>query len=407
MDNPNYKNWEKEYDRLELSANIKEVLKEFIKNYSKVYSIIEITDPLLKKGFDMVANYQRVVISFDVEFQSCKMDNDKRFSVEHNIKNDSVATFVREIGILIFVKDSSKVGRWFYLGSILANFKSLVEHRIDVLDTKYIFSTYATVTDKTLAQMEENDKEFKIVDTDLTKINNDSMIKSLANKDFMNKINSSLSTYFELTDEQDKIREERYIRRKLNSLMFDILGKYLKGNHQMVFKKQLDIYNKDPLVKSRVVDEVKFLDLFGKISNYTYFVVKGSRDISAICNSYKLVNKSDVCRLNFKAVYDIEVYNNLSKQFFGNAKLETTYRGLINSKTYKNHCMGFFKMVEEELGNVAHNPAVDSLWTVVVATTIMIGLNRFFISDLPPSNNYYKKYKKYKTKYVQIRREKV
>ena len=55
---------------------------------------------------------------------------------------------------------------------------------------------------------------------------------------------------------------------------------------------------------------------------------------------------------------------------FGNAKLETTYKGLIKSKLYHNVFKNFFTKIMKQIGEKAHNPVTDSLFTIIIALMI-------------------------------------
>lgn len=365
-----FKEWEKLYDKLIDDDSTQ--IKQFVKKYCTEFSFIEVKDDKLKQALTSIASFRKFVISFDVEFQSKIINTDMsmnidRYVVEVNYKGDTVANFVREIGVIIFMKDRSSPNKWFYLGKIFVNFQPLPINDL----TKYLFAKYATVTEDTKKKMLLNDDTFFMYDEE-----NSKLYKMLTHKDK---------------------NKNKYLPR-VNDARFQIFGKYLNSKHKTMLYNQLQLYQNDSLVKNRTVDEdLQFLNMFSNLSKYTYFVVKGRKDLEAICNSYLSVNNNK-CNINFSTVFDIEMYNGLSKQLFGDAKLETTYNGVVKTEIYKQSVQPFFSQITESKSesNVAHNPVVDSLWTVVVALVIMLGLFKQF-------DKYYIEYQKCKAEYKQLK----
>jgi hypothetical protein len=389
----------------------------FFKNFATKYSFIKIEDNVLTDAFNNIINYQKILIAFDVEFQQ-----------------SSDLVYIREFGAVVFIKDDNE--NWFYIGNILLNFRHLSYYDINLLSCKYIQSTYATVSYETKIKMKEIDNFFNvdtILDPLYLDINMNTFIRVSKQIDTNYLINKYLTKnkkkdmimykideLYELyklskTDNAIYIKKELdYLKRILKDVTFQIYGKDLKGVYLKNFKKQWSLYLSDKLVKQRTLNkngEHMFLTQFIELINKTYFVVKGKMDIYALRNTSKLIFNKRSFHIEFPSYYDIEIFNALSKKLYGNARLETTYDGVINTTVYKKHADKLFNEIFRELNKDigAHNPMVDSLYTIIVALVMNMGLDNYFLNNgIAYGGNYegnyegnYKyKYNKYKSKYL-------
>lgn len=388
------------------------ILKKLFKNFTTRYRIIKITDDILIKSLNNIIDYQKVLIAYDIEFQHTLYD-----------------IYIRELGLIIFIKDDNS--EWFYIGNIFINFQHLTKHGFNILECKYIQSKYATVTDSSNELMKEIDKYF-YVDNILNELYNSELFKDrIIYNESVQKIKTNLKNnelvnkyVFKKRDMLDKLEEIETItdydtvkkcldniKRYLKDIPFQVYGKDLKGVYLKKFKEQWKIYSKDKYVKERTITsskEKEFLSLFIELIPKTCFVVKGKNDMIAVNNTYKLLFKKPN-NITFKSYYDIEMFNGFSKIAYGNAQLETTYHGVINTDIYENHVESLFSKIFDSLGNnkkiEAHNPLIDSIYTMVVAIVFNMGLNVYFQNKYKIGGNIYEyKYHKYKSKYNNIKK---
>lgn len=430
------------YDRFQSNTFFKcrdtlDVVVEIIKKYSKKYDLIKIEDKVLIRAFDNIVNYQRLLVAFDVEFQSAIIDkNPGNYIVSKDVLGNDVASFIREFGMMIFIKDDNL--NWFYIGSVFVNFRDITEHGFKLPDCKYIHSLYTTVTDDNSEKMAKNDKYFVVanlldplLEFDYTKGYKEflKLIKKIKNEITKNElflifINNATKDkvknkfkelqqkdIFENEGDQYIKKEVYYLKGLLREIPFQVFGRSIKKTeYEKIFENQLNTYWNDKLVKSRIMsktEEVEFINLVKLLLNKTYFVVKGKRDMEAFSNVNILLDV-DKNVVTFPSFYDIEIFNSFSKYFYKNAQLETTYNGLVNTNIYKKHADELFSSIQFD-DKKSHNPVIDSLYTIVVALVINMGLNHYF-ENIDSSldkmggniykNTYLYKYKKYKCKYL-------
>ena len=422
--------------------NILNILISFLEKFGTTHYLSKVNNKILNESFSNIGSYRDIIIAFDIEFQSALVDNNKsvkRFKKDKSALDDYFASFIREFGALIFVKDTNN--DWYFVGNILINFRDISDI-FSRLNCKYIMGINSTVKSETLKKMQDNDKYFdiknifdlllddknKIGETitkikELIKIN--PIINSFVNKRKLNEIYSILESLNNLNNSNNVdisvIKEHvMKLKRIVKSVPHDIFGKYLKEQYKDIFLEQLNLYSQDELVKKRTLDkksELEFLDIFNSLSKKSMFVVKGKRDMEAINNTEILLSNN--YKIKFHSYYDIEIFNHFSKMKYGNGQLETTYKGLINTPIYKKNGQQFFGKIIEIIGEDAHNPVVDSLFTIIVASVINMGLNSFFMDDNVILNDdhyrdnihnnkiikegYMNKYVKYKNKYIQLK----
>lgn len=385
--------WQQDYNNIELSEhlenNLRNPLYKFIEKFVTP-NIILITDNILTNSLNLVGGYQPLIISFDIEFQNAIMKNHKEYYSEPTLMGDKSVSFIREFGGIIFLKGNNK---WYYLGNLLFNFANVEKYKVNSLNIRLTHSKYSTVTEDTKNKMMLNEQAFNIIDLPKNEIVKNWLFNKFYNEDERKHIISLL------VKDQLSEQENNYINKKLQNINFNTYGIYLNSWYQNILKTQQKLYYGDKLVKDRILgnkDEHNFMDLFGVLSKYTYFVVKGKRDMEAIINSQKLIkNKSNI---TFKSIYDIEIFNKMSQNIYGNAQLETTFNGLIKTNIYKDNFAAFFDPL---LSGDAHNPMTDSLWTIIVALCIANGTNEY-LSD---KNNYTLEYEKYKKKYIELKNQ--
>lgn len=291
------------------------------------FFIDSIKEETLIKVLNTISNTSRILIAFDLEFQNAILPSAKFFYGEQTVFKKLSYSFVREFGLIVFVK-SDVNNTWYYIGNIIVNFPSLTHH----YDKKYIRYTsapYASVSESTFAKMQETDNLF-----------------ADKNRNFVFNLYPVYAA--KLT--------------KIESISDIIL-------------LQDYYYWSDPLVKKRTlsVDESQlFMTAFLNLSNYASCLIKGQMDVKVLRNHYVLLNGKPFPHDTFKKVYDIEIFNGLSTLFFKGAKLETTFSNLIKLPIYN---ITFFDKYIRNLK--AHNPVSDSLYTILVAIVIHLILNDY------------------------------
>jgi hypothetical protein len=263
-----------------------------------------------------------------------------------------------------------------------------------------VYSTYATVTPSTLKEMETNEKVFKLeyimeplenknlfkshdkylqeVENIMGKLNKNYIYTHIANESLKKSINNNF-TQLKLTSSYHHVEKEvGSIKKKLMKIKFNVYGVYLQDTQFYInFLKSHELYWADTLVKKRLLQNTSiFFELFAKISEETLFVVKGVQDFIAFNNTIKLLGYEYTP--NFNNLYDIETFNGLSNNLYLSSQLEVTYKNIIKTKIYRQFVKKIFDHISKNIGDKAHNPVVDSLFTIIIAVTINIGLNDYF-----------------------------
>ncbi len=417
--------WKNNINNLSINDNLKSNIVSFFQyfGHNDSFSFIKITDQRMLDAFNNINNYKSLSVCFDIEFQSA-LSTKKNIVYDDNGK----AVFIREIGLMFFIHHGGAV---YYIGHIFLNFKSLDKfdgfHKKDI---RLITSKYATVTNVTYELMSEYEDVFHI-DTILDSleqldknnfINNGKykkMINEISGDLFQNylfkkklsqKTKDNIKTSFGYllkaeTIEQVQI-EIKYIKRQLNNIQYEIYAKDLEGSNLLKnFNKIHELYWNDKLVKERLklIDGKyeEFMQLFSLLSKDAILVVKGKMDLIGMKNTANIINPK--IQMDLNKWYDIETFNGFSKMHFGSSQLENTYRSLIETNIYKGPIKILFTKIGKSIGEKAHNPVVDSFFTIVVAVIINIGLNECFwdkFSGGEIKNYYYGEYMKYKSEYL-------
>jgi len=370
----NFNEWIKVYKKINKSEyfenEISPQLINLIKNYSKKYTIIRIKNKCVNNALRNLTTMSRIIISLDAEFQTV-LDESMPYT-EINFKGDKVAPMIRELGMMIFLMDKKDMV-WYYIGNLHVNFNIYS----DVYKIRYLLSKYCTVTDNTRKIMENNDKFF-----DVSQIYNLSkgQIYKIINKSFLvNEFTNNKDKILDIIQSNNQLfdKDKYMIQRLLRNIPFEVYGEYIKGTkYEDIFTTQFDLYMGDKLVKDRLLSheqELLLLDILYKLTPYTCIVLKGKRDMYALNNTVKYTGYTN--NINFTDIYDIEIFNAFSRNNYGNAQLETTYNGLIETDIYHKHVRREFKHIQRSIGGDAHNPVVDSLFTIIVAIVINIGMN--------------------------------
>ena len=438
------KTWKNKINQLSFNENIKNNIITFFENFhhKTSLSLIPIIDPKLINAFNNINNYKPLSICLDIEFQSAIIDdmndidtNDVKgkYILHETIKNEKTGKFIREIGMLFFIKDQNY--NIYYIGNIFLNFKSLTEFGFSLDNIKLIGVKYATVTDKTYNKMNNLENEFHIdslieplyqktlfenkkqYKSELTKIINilsnnylfNNLLKQNTKDNIFNILHKLLTIdEFDEFNFDNLLKELKYIKKQLNGIQYEIYSKYLNLTGKKSFNQLNDLYWNDKLVKERLkIINTKydlFMDLFKRLSFDSILILKGKMDIIALKNMYALIfNKND---LIIEHYYDIETFNGFSSMHFNGSQLEDTYKNLIKYEIYEQIAKPLFDQIMVNIGNKAHNPVVDSLFTIVVAIIINLGLNEYFSkqNNINGGKGHYTEYIKYKNKYSQLKK---
>jgi hypothetical protein len=393
--------WEQLIENMNIWDDIKNKILNLFK-FNDKHHFYKLTNQKIITSFQNIKSYKNIYIVFDIEFQTIITTNMK-YLTDKNSKGESIASFPRELGLMVFIRDNDL--NMYYVGSIFKNFRDMSEKGIDVNDFKYTLSKYTTVTDETIKKMEQNDTIFNL-DLELNALDKGNSTLLLNSDIFKTEKYFSQKKISELVNKSDLTTEDiTKIKKILLKVHFNVYRKYLKPPNQKIFDSQMKLYSNDPLTKKRllsVTDELKLLDAMINISSDSCFIVKGTRDFDTL-NNYviflKIPNK-----FNFTHLYDIELFNGFSKLKYNSAQLEYTYNGLINSGFYKQNRTDL-DIIKNNISGIAHNPLVDSYYTLVVALIINISLNDTFKTNTVGGNMIYKsqyikllnKYKKLKT----------
>jgi len=369
------------------------VLKHFI-----------INDQVTNKSLDYIANYNRIILAFDIEFHNIVITNNKDNYVTINKNNKQVSLLIREIGLMFLARDND--GFWNYLGSMFVNFNNSYTGNNII----YVLSKYATVTEASRQIMEKNDEYFNIseylnnlssqtlkVSDSNSNINYDEKVKLiskaikrpyvkniLGRKDFnvlkllLGYLPSAINADSDNGDSKKFDLTLGNIKRMVKDVPFNITKSDLNASEQVMFNKQMKTYYEDKQVTKRTLtknQEKYFFDVLLEIDKNTCYVVKGRMDFIALKNSYLYINKKQ-CPLKFTYVYDIEIFNKFSHDKYGSATLLATFEGLSTTEMYKKYVAHLIDKILNTLSNHrAHNPLSDSLYTLAVA--IIINANMF------------------------------
>ena len=383
----NITTWTNNINSLNISQSIKETIITFFINFKSHNSLnfIKVDNDTVNNALNNINNYKTILLCMDAEFQATIT----------NIK------YIKELGMLLFIRD--KYGDYYYVGFIFINFMSVVEYNVNINDLRPIYTTYSTVTSSTLKKMEDNEKVFLLdqiinklenanlfkihdqylqeIDNIMIQLNNNHIYKNIINESTKKSILNNFDYLKKAETYDDALKEINYMKRKLMKTKFDIYGKKLQKTDLYInFLKSHELYWNDNYVKERLRlitnKEITFFDLFSQLSHNSLFVVKGAQDFIAFNNMVKLLKIK--VPSNFENYYDIETFNGLSNHLYSSSQLENTYNNIIKTKIFRQFAKPIFDVISNDIGGKAHNPVVDSLFTIIVAVTINIGLIQYF-----------------------------
>lgn len=424
-------NWVQNINMLEIqNEKIKNDIISFFKDFghNNSFNFLKINNINVVNALNNINNYKPITICLDIEFQNA-ITNDDRFISYQNFFGDNSVRFIRELGILFFIRDIDNF--WYYLGHIFVNFNSLKYYGFNDLDLKLIESHYSTVSEKTLYKMEINEKVFhleydlenlkanindhkkvvKIIDKIVEKFKDNYIFTHFLKKDIQDNIINKLKNIKNLENDRDINYDLKYITKTLYRIQFEVYGKYLDKEIRKKFVKSASLYWNDKNVITRLLDknDKNFLSQLNILSNSSLFLVKGMMDFTAIKNMYRLVFKINKEPIKLDHYYDIETFNGFSNLMFKSSQLEDTYKGLTKTKIYNDDIKLIFNDIKSTIGEKAHNPLADSLFTIIVAVIINYGLNDYFDEQLKSNQGggiIYKNFIKYKNEYLRLKNRK-
>lgn len=337
-----------------------------------------------------INNYKKITLALDIEFQSA-IGDPKVYETESSIKGYHKASFIRELGVLVFLHGDNG---WRYMGHVFVNFPPITKYGFTYDDMQFMDAEPCTVTPETEKQMQANEEPFVFANVVrphieewggtqglLQAINDHPILKGLVDDRTRDRIQG-------LNDiDPSRLQDElEYIEKRLRKLSYEVYGRDVPKGLQKQFLKQFELYWVDADVKKRLLDREKvkrFMEVFSTVTRFGLYLVKGTRDLSTIRNTWKLFGEPT--EVNTKDMYDIEVFNGLSRDLFGSSQLETTYNGLRMIKTFKEFQWTFDK-VKADAGEKAHNPVVDSYMTFVVAVIMNVVLQRVLRTETNTSS---------------------
>jgi hypothetical protein len=390
--------WENRIDKLDTWDDIKDKLIDlFDKRFKTLKVFNEMKNSNIIRAFSTIKSYKNIYLVFDIEFQTSILNSRYSRSIvgDKNVKGDFYAYFPREFGMIVFVKD--RHGKLFYIGNVFNNFVPLYKLKktkplVDKDNMRLLISKFSTVTENSRSKMKFIDNSFNLVgmldtghpDMDvIDEICNDPLFDLISshNKKKIIKLYKKIKAknfgdYYEENSLEDdlKILTKR-LRGLIANVQYDSYRKYLKPYHKNLFDEQYGLYYNDDIVKDRMLTESNqkdFIEILIDLSPDSAIIVKGRRDLHALSNISKMHGTKE--EFNFNHIYDIETFNGYSKLKFGSAQLEHTYKGIIKSNEYLKNKHDLLE-IKRTVDGHAHNPLVDSYYTIVVAVIINVMLN--------------------------------
>jgi hypothetical protein len=419
-------------------------------SFIKVYDVEQpIVKPFIYNIFRTMNNdpNRKIFIAMDAEFQSI-------YSTEYQ-EYQNKKHYIRELGLIIFIVYNNNV---YMIQDLFVNFKEIKNNNL------FLSEKFCTVDKNTRMLMIDNSNKlqkylediignfYEIIEAinDLInkKKNNMTTNLNIIEKNIENGINN-IGNYSKLfinryystaynilkkilenikNNKFDQITQDMVEYTKIVNNIYKYKDNFVNEvciketpeckNEQehinSIIKNQLDIYHNDKLVISRQLEEnqqIVLLNSLNTIVPISCFIVKGNNDFKIIVN-HGYYHKLQLNNFKYPIHNDIAIFNYFSTNLYGNGKLETTYKGIIKSEFYKNNIEKEFERVikyfNSKISNNFHNPLYDAYTTIIVAlafngliykglydskTTEFIGGN---------TNLYYKKYKKYKSKYFNL-----
>ena len=280
------------------------------------------------------------ILIFDIEFQT-----------HYNDKH------LLELGGILLVK---QLNEWYYYGNFHFNLTPVKNiTKLNLLQSDYI--NVSKETEKKIIKIEKNYLYHK----KLEKYKNE--------PDKFIKYFNSIKNIPIINNKKIKLNENNFnqIIKKIKDISFTLK---LKDVGSYNFNKIWNLYLQDKYVKERTINPNKewLMSLYQTMTT-SLLMVKGNMDLIAINNLMKLYNLPILPKKIF--VYDIAFFNDIFRKLCNNAQLETTYYCILEKKlldpNLKKDLKKIFKsLVLKDKQLIAHNPLVDSFYTLIVGLTM-------------------------------------
>jgi hypothetical protein len=281
------------------------------------------------------------ILIFDIEFQS-------NFNER----------YLLEMGGILLVKQNNK---WYYYG----NFHFNLPPAKTLSKLNVILSDYINVSKKTEKKIINIEKQY-LYHKNLEQYKNDS-------KKFITYFNSIKN----LPIIKKKIKIDlnknnlKQIIKKTKEISFTLKLKDIGSEN---FYKIWNLYLEDKYVKKRTIIPTKewLKSLYNTLTS-SLLMVKGNMDIIAINNLMKQYNLPMLPKTIL--IYDIAFFNDIFRKLCNNAQLENTYyciieKNLLDPELNKDFKQIFKSLVLNDKKLIAHNPLVDSFYTLIVGLTM-------------------------------------
>lgn len=261
-------------------------------------------------------------------------------------------------GILLIKKDNE----WYYYGNFHFNCPPVSNiHKLNVIQSDYI--NVSKETEKEIIDIETNYLFYKT----LEKYRSNEQIfykyyKKIKSSPIIKKRNLNLDM---IKNNPDKIIK------KLKDVSFTLKKKDI-GND--TFNKLWKLYLKDKYVKQRMfIPNKSWLKSFYETLTSSLLMVKGNMDLVAIDNLLKKYKLPILPKTII--VYDIAFFNDIFRKLCQSAKLENTYNCIIEKNLLDPELNSDLKQIFKSLvlidkKLIAHNPLVDSFYTLIVGITM-------------------------------------
>lgn len=281
------------------------------------------------------------ILIFDIEFQS-------NFNER----------YLLEMGGILLVKQNNI---WYYYGNFHFNLppvKTLSKLNV-------ILSDYINVSKKT---------EKKIINIEKQYLYHKKLEQY---KDDLNKFITYFNSIKNLPIIKKKIKVDlnkdnlKQIIKKTKEISFTLKLKDIGSEN---FYKIWNLYLEDKYVKKRtIIPTKKWLKSLYNTLTSSLLMVKGNMDIIAINNLMKQYNLPVLPKTIL--IYDIAFFNDIFRKLCSNAQLENTYhciieKNLLDPELNKDFKQIFKSLVLNDKKLIAHNPLVDSFYTLIVGLTM-------------------------------------
>jgi len=282
------------------------------------------------------------ILIFDIEFQS-------HFNER----------YLLEMGGILLLKQDNK---WFYYGNFHFNLPPVKT----LSNLNVIVSDYINVSKKTEKKIINIEKQY-LYHRKLEKYK-DNLKKFIK---YYNSIkNSPIILKKKIIVDLNKNNLNQIIK-KIKETSFNLKLKDIGSEN---FYKIWNLYLEDKYVKQRtIIPNVEWLKSLYDTLTGSLLMVKGNMDIIAINNLMKQYNLPVLPKTIL--IYDIAFFNEIFRKLCKNAQLETTYhciieKNLLDPELNKDFKQIFKSLVLNDKKLIAHNPLVDSFYTLIVGLTM-------------------------------------